>query len=242
MNRNIDSFLEGFQGKSFTMDQLSEYGADLMQVVQSYKIVIIVSLIAGLLLCFLGLKLVKLWSGINGLVVGAVLGLTVSLLIGLSGITILLVVLCAGLLMLVLSVIFRRLGMFWVCLFAGSSIGVIVMFTNPIAGLIAMLAVGLLAAIIGAIIRDPVVIIMTSIHGGLASGMALTLLVANSSYLIGVIFGIVLTILGMVVQFMLKSREIGKKETIQAQTVKEEQSRESEVEAARNIIMDDEEE
>lgn len=242
MNRNIDSFLEGFQGESFTMDQLSKYGADLMQVVQSYKIVIIVSLIAGLLLCFLGLKLVKLWSGINGLVVGVVLGLTVSLLIGLSGITILLVVLCAGLLMLALSVIFRRLGMFWICLFAGSIIGVIVMFINPIAGLIAMLAVGLLAAILGAIIRDPVVIIMTSIHGGLASGMALTLLVANSSYLIGVVLGIVLTILGMVVQFMLKSREIGKKETIQAQTVKEEQSRESEVEAARNIIADDEEE
>ena len=49
----------------------------------------------------------------------------------------------------------------------------------------------------------------------------------------------VLAILGMVVQFMMKSREVGKKEKRFSEAVKEEKSVETEVEKARMLLDDD---
>ena len=49
----------------------------------------------------------------------------------------------------------------------------------------------------------------------------------------------VLAILGMVVQFMMKSREVGKKEKRYSEAVKEEKSVETEVEKARMLLEDD---
>jgi len=132
---------------------------------------------------------------------------------------------------------FRRLGMFWVCLFAGGSIGVAVMYINPLIGLITVLAAGLLAAITGAIVKDPIVIIMTSIHGGIASAMAVMGLIGIGNQVAGIAAGAVLIVLGMIVQFMIKSREIGKRQSVWAHRVKKEESREAEVEAARSIFV-----
>jgi len=242
MDRNMDRIIgEITKGNGLTQDQLTDLMSDLGQMAQTYMIALAVLLVVGLLLCFLGLKLIKLWGGLAGLLVGAAIGLTASLLIGLTGITNLFVVLFAGLLMLALSIIFRRLGMFWVCLFAGGSIGTLVIYIDPVIGLIAVLIVGLLAAILGAVVRDPVVIILTSIQGGIISGTMLMGLLGGSNYMIGIISGVVLMISGMIVQFMLKSREIGKHESVLAEKVKEEKSRETEVEAARNILSDEDE-
>lgn len=49
----------------------------------------------------------------------------------------------------------------------------------------------------------------------------------------------VLAILGMVVQFMMKSREVGKREKRFSEAVKEEKSVETEVEKARMLLEDD---
>ena len=49
----------------------------------------------------------------------------------------------------------------------------------------------------------------------------------------------VLAILGIVVQFMMKSREVGKKEKRYSESVKEEKSVETEVEKARMLLEDD---
>ena len=50
-----------------------------------------------------------------------------------------------------------------------------------------------------------------------------------------------LALIGIWVQFMMHSRKIGKREKVYARQVREEVSRESEVERARMILEDDEE-
>ena len=56
-----------------------------------------------------------------------------------------------------------------------------------------------------------------------------------------VVYGVcaALAVLGMVVQFMMKSREVGKKEKRFSQAVKEEKSVETEVEKARMLLDGD---
>ena len=59
---------------------------------------------------------------------------------------------------------------------------------------------------------------------------------------IGIVIGAVIAVIGIIVQFMMHSRKIGKKEEVYSKKVKEEVSRESEVEKARMILEEDEEE
>lgn len=239
----MDRILEEItKGEAISQRELDTLLSSMTQKIQTNTVSIVISLVCGVLLCLLGLKLVKLWSVFQGLLVGAAIGLVACILFGFSGITVLLVILFAAILMLVLSLMFTRLGMFWICLFAGSSIGTVVMYISPSAGLLVGMIAGALAAILAAILKDPVVIIMTAIQGGIICGTALTGLLGTDKFIIGAAAGVVLAILGMVVQFAIKSKEIGRKQTVRARSIKEEASMENEIEAARSILEDSDDE
>lgn len=242
MESNINRILEEItQGDVLTQGDVSELASKLNSLTQISMVSLVISLIIGATICFFGLKLVKLWSGLAGLFVGAVVGTVACILLGLAGISVLLIILFASLLMMVLCVMFRRFGMFWVCLFAGISVGSVVLYINPLAGMVVSLGGGVIAAIVGAIAKDPIVIIMTSLQGGIIAGTAVFKLISMENVWIGIVASIVISIIGMVIQFMTKSREIGKSEKVRAKKVKQEKSMEAEVEAARNLIDDEEE-
>jgi len=238
----MDRILEEIiQGDNITQSEFTDAMSNVGQRLYNNMTTLIVLLALGLLLCFLGVKLVKLWSAVEGFVIGAAVGLAVSVVLGLTGTAVLLVILFAGLLMLALCLIFKRLGMFWVCLSAGISVGLVVMYIDGMIGLLAGLAVGVIAAILGAVLQEPVVIIMTAIQGGIVSGAAAAGLIGSDNIWVIVGVSALCAVIGMIVQFMLKSREVGKCETVRAKNIREEESMESEVEAARNILADEEE-
>ena len=102
------------------------------------------------------------------------------------------------------------------------------------------LGVGLVIAVITAILMDPIIIVLSSVGGGIVAGLAVSALPGLDLNIL-LTYGIcaVLAILGIVVQFMMKSREVGKKEKRYSESVKEEKSVETEVEKARMLLEDD---
>ena len=85
------------------------------------------------------------------------------------------------------------------------------------------------------------VIFVTGIVGGVEAGMILPFLLGMTKVSwIGYVLSAAIAVIGIVIQTMMQSRKIGKKEKIFAKKIKEEVSMESEVEKARMILEEDE--
>lgn len=207
------------------------------------KFSLVIAVVVGLIICFLGLKLIKILTTISGLLIGASIGGAVSVGFKLEGIMPVIVILACAIVLGAISFFMYRFGVFLLVLCYG--VGISSSFIQPqslIPFLICML-IGILAGVLAAIYIDPIIIVATSLSGGIAVGAAFASLIGMSGS-VPVSMGIaaVLAIAGMCVQFMLHSRKIGRKEKIYSKQVKEEVSRESEVEKARKILEDDNEE
>ena len=83
----------------------------------------------------------------------------------------------------------------------------------------------------------------SGISGGLSAGTSIAALIGlnDGNWWISYAISAALALIGIWVQFMMHSRKIGKREKVYARQVREEVSRESEVERARMILEDDEE-
>ncbi len=104
-----------------------------------------------------------------------------------------------------------------------------------------VLAIALILAIVAVIFVEPVIIICTGISGGVTAGISAAAAMGLEGIWPGYAIGAVAAILGMVVQFMMHSRKVGKKEKVYAEQVKEADSVESEVEKAKMVLDDPEE-
>lgn len=231
-----------------SMNQLTGGGIDQgVQQIQSVAqqnstLALIITVAVGLVICFFGLKLVPVLAAVSGLCVGLVIGIPIAQLIGLEGLAFGAVMLVCAVIVAVLSCKIYRIGIFLWTLFMGA--GAVAVFIQPNTLLLAAicLAAGLVIAIVTVIFLEPLVIIVSSLCGGLSAGTAAAAL-AGFNGNIPVMYGIavVLAVLGMVVQFMMRSREIGKKERIHATQFRAKASRETEVEKARKMLEEDEE-
>ena len=171
-------------------------------------IVSAVSIVISVFIGILGLKLIRVWR--------ALLGFAVTYLMGLEVVPVLIAAGVAGLVFAILNSVFKKFGAFWVC-FLGMA-GTVLAITN--AGNWIMLAVcgavGLIFAILAMIWFEPFVIIATALAGGFGAGM----------------------IIGIVIQFIMKSSEINKKQVRRANAIKKETSKEEEIEMARTMLID----
>lgn len=199
------------------------------------------TIIAGVLIGLLGLKLVRVLSAMTGLCLGAGIGVAVSALLGLSETVFLGVTIAGGLILAILFGIFKKVGMFiWIWL---SVISVFGTFTGNIGiiGSIVGAVLGLVIAIISVKFFEPLVIIATSIVGGRSIAIgALILAGMSESMVISVIAFVVVAILCAAAQFGMHSRKIKKKEVGHAKKLRDQESRETEIELAR-MLLDDEE-
>ena len=203
----------------------------------------IATVIIGLLIAFLGLKLIRVLSAIAGLAVGAGIGTAAAFGFHFSGSMIPVTILVCAVVVAVLSVVVRKVGVFFVVILYTA--GIVTAFQIPqiIVWLIVCAVISLLMAILSLIWTDPVVVVITGISGGLSAGISAAALIGMSgSVWIGYGIGAVLAIIGIWTQFMMQSRKIGKKEKVYARQMRDQVSRESEVEKARRILEEDEEE
>lgn len=202
---------------------------------------LIAAIVIGLLICFFGLKLVKVLNALMGLLIGALAGVGVAHMLRMSGITFAIVVFACAAVLAALSFFLYKFGVF--CLVFCVSLGFGVQIADPENYLaLAVLAIALVIAIVAVVFVEPVIIICTALSGGATAGTAAASVIGLENIWIGYAIGAVLAILGMVVQFMLHSRKVGKKEKVYAEKVKEMDSVESEVEKARSVLDDTDEE
>ncbi len=209
----------------------------------------------GLLLCFFGLKLTRILAALAGLGAGGAAGFVITLAAGTKGTVSLVIILACGIIAALLSLFLYKPGAFLlvfslVMSSAVSILGVASGFPLSVSlgrdslvmgGIV--LAVSLVLAVLAVIFSEPVIIVATSVTGGMTAGPVILLAAGLSgkpwmSYAAGGL----LFVLGMGVQFLMQSRKIGRKEKSYADEKREKDSVESEVEKARNILKEDEEE
>lgn len=204
------------------------------------QVSIVISIVIGLLLCFLGLKIMKALVTLVGFVAGAGIGVGITQIAGLEGIINVLVIFGCAFLLAALSYFVYRLGIFITAFGIIGSITLTIIDTSINLQVLIALGVTLLLAVLAMIFMEPAVIIITALAGGFLAGTDILALAGFSEHMfISLGISILLAVLGMVVQFMMHSRKVGKKEKLYSKKVKEKDSMESEVEKARMLLDDD---
>lgn len=206
------------------------------------KQALVISIVTGIILCIFGLKLMKILSAVVGMLVGAGVGVIIVSLAQLTGVVSLVVILGCGIVMALLSLFLRRVGAFFsvLCYTYGALMTVLPKTSIVIIIIAAVVAVVL--AVVAAIYVEPLVVTVSSVAGGLMAGPAIIALIGmNEKMWIGYIIAVILAGLGLLVQLLMQSGKIKKKDKIHSQKVKEEASRESDVEKARMILEENDE-
>ena len=202
---------------------------------------LIVTGIVGLLICFFGLKLIRLQAALVGFLMGALIGIGVAWTAGISGLTFAIVVFACGAVLAALSFFLYKFGVFCVVFCVCLGMGVQIADPQSTLPLVIVLVIALILAIVAVIFVEPAIIICTGISGGVTAGISAAAAMGLEGIWPGYAIGAVAAILGMVVQFMMHSRKVGKKEKVYSEQVKEADSVESEVEKARMVLDDPEE-
>lgn len=200
------------------------------------------TIVAGVLIGILGLKLVRVLSAMTGLCLGAGIGLAAGVLLGLTENIFFGATIGGALIFAILFGIFKKVGMFiWIWLSVVSVFGTFSILGGGFIGVIIGTVLGLVIAIISVKFFEPLVIIATSMAGGssIATG-ALMLAGMSDSMILSIGAFVVATVLCAGIQFSMHSRKIKKKEVKQAKELRAQESREAEIEMARMLLDEDE--
>ena len=202
--------------------------------------ILVISIAVGLILCIFGLKLMRILSAVVGLLLGAGIGAAIVSVAGLEGTVSLAVIIGCGIVAALLSFFLRRVGAFISVLFYMFGALMTVLPADRLVFIIIAGIVALVLAVLAAIYMEPLVVTVSSIAGGLMAGPAIVSLIGmDDKRWIGYIIAVVLAGLGLLVQLLMQSGKIKKNEKMHSQKVKEEASREADVEKARMILDED---
>lgn len=197
--------------------------------------------VMAFLMLFFGLKSRYFLYAVQGFITGCLGGFAAGYFLGLRGFAALGAAAGAGLILAVIETVFGRFGtfVFAACVIFGS----IVWLTGS--GSCFVLAAGGIAALIIAaltvIFGEPVLIPVMGIGGGvLGSTAAVWFLEAENRILLYIICAL-LAAAGISVQYLRQSRMLEKIEQEKVNKIREKKSVESEIEMARNMLLDEEE-
>ena len=218
----------------------TEYANMGIEYLQSTT-VLIVTIAFGAILGIFGLKLSRIWSAFIGFILGLGIGSVITAAASLAGMKALGALLGCAAVVAVLFCIFYRVGMFFYLIFITAGLAACIAGSTSIIVMGIGALIGLIFAILSVKWFDPMVIIITSGNGAIAAGQAIVSLLMLDSLLparIGIPF--VLFVIFLVIQFFMRSKQVGKEQTKHAKEHKAKSSRENEVERARNILdLDD---
>lgn len=214
-------------------------------VSENMMIALIVTTVIGIFLSMFGLKLIRLWSALLGLVAGAGIGFAVTELAGLEPMIVVGATIGGGIVLAFLAGFFYRFGIFLMALLTGTYIAIL--FVNPQDWIFlgVCLAIGLVIALLALKFVEPIMIVVTSILGGVLAGHAIATLAEFDNPIFGYGIMVLVAIVGGIIQFTLESGKRKKKNLKKAAEIREQNSTENEVEKARAmfddaILLDDE--
>lgn len=214
-------------------------------VSENMMIALIVTTVIGIFLSMFGLKMIRLWSALLGLVAGAGIGFAVTELAGLEPMIVVGATIGGGIVLAFLAGFFYRFGIFLLALLSGTYIAIL--FVNPQDWIFlgVCLAIGIVISLLALKFVEPIMIVVTSIIGGVLAGDAIATLAEldNPIFRYGIM--VLVAIVGGIIQFTLESGKRKKKNLKKAAEIREQNSTENEVEKARamfddTILLDDE--
>ncbi len=194
------------------MDEIMQVVLRLVDLTQNLgqigKGFLIAALVTGLLNGFLGYKLLRLWVTVVGLIVGGVGGLYVGYRI--LDLDMILIVILAGAAALVLAAaafyIYKG-GIFLLCAAIGLAVGIYAIHPRSSLSFFICLMIAAGVGVLGVAFVKPIVIVTTSIQGGLAAGVALAHLLELNQPAYEAMLGIGITALGLVFQIFTNLRK-----------------------------------
>ncbi|MBU3184013.1 TM7S3/TM198-like domain-containing protein [Clostridium estertheticum] len=160
------------------------------------RIIAIVTFLVTFLQCFLGYKLFKFWVTVCGFFTFGIMGGVVSNTSSDNAGMAMFIVLLSALLGAFITFKLYKVGIFILCGFMGFLLGYVLTQAVTL-GIIMALVLGVLSIFF---VR-PVIIVSTSLSGGLIAGISLAKVLDISSFATSIIIGILFAVFGMVVQF-----------------------------------------
>lgn len=199
-------------------------------------IVFAATIIVSVILCLFGIKIIRIGNAIAAAVLGGGIGYYVTRLLEVEWKIQILVVAVSALIFAVLAAIFKKFGAFLFCLIGVT--GMLIFVTRPESWIFYAIygGIGMLFAIAVMNWMDAVYIIATALVGGIGIGKVIFLFIEVEKLPLKLLVYVLPILVGGLVQFVLKSREIGKKEAAHSAEVKKEISMEEEVESARAVF------
>lgn len=171
-----------------------------------------VTLLIGLLNCFLGYRLLKVWLSLTGFTIGALAGYTIVSHYTRSSAIQILVLLLAGLLLGMTAFHIYRFGAFLLCTQAAVvSISILLQPKDSLKFMIC-LAAAVVAGLLGAAFVKPMVIFHTALGGGFAAAVSAAEFLHIKTDAKIMFFGAALTVAGIVVQAVSTRRDSSEKD------------------------------
>ena len=127
-------------------------------------IVLATAVLIGVLWCFLGLKLVRMWSAIMGFVIGSCVAWQAASVFALEDRVLLIIGLVTGIILACLGSILYRVGVFIVVFLAGTVLAIQIFTPDSMLWMGGCLGIGLVIALLTIAYAEPVTMVVT---GGL---------------------------------------------------------------------------
>ncbi|MBU3155266.1 DUF4203 domain-containing protein [Clostridium estertheticum] len=160
------------------------------------RIIAVVTFLFTFLQCFLGYKLFKFWVTVCGFFIFGIMGGVVINTSSFNAGMAMLIVILSALLGAFITFKLYKVGIFILCGFMGFLLGYVITQAVTL-GIIMALVLGVLSVFY---VR-PVIIVSTSLSGGLIAGISLAKILDISSFATSIIIGILFAIFGMILQF-----------------------------------------
>ena len=234
---SVNEMLERLQ--EYIFGELSSgVGIEHHVLTQNAVAVLAATIVIGLLIGFLGWKIVRVWAALAGFVLGFVLGVLVSAFAGLGGTGVLAAGFITAVVLAVLAAVLYRVGVFLIVLLSVCSLAIQILDPQNGILLAVCLVIALAAAILSVRYVSVLTIFVTGIYGAVVAGTAVYELLPVSGEVIRVLICIILAAGGIAVQLLLESKKQKKASLRKAEQIREEKSTANDVERAR-AIMDD---
>jgi len=202
------------------INALSEFFASLSDLNQAamntLSIVGVFTLIFGVLQCFFGYKLIKLWCGFVGFLLGCLAGVVIASAVVGSGVEtpefiILLIIFSLGLLGGLLAYRAYIVGVFLYAFTAAFLVGfslVSLIFNSVRIGLITGLLLGIAMGVVSVMYRRFWIIIATSISGGISAGAGFMMIIQSNDPILSLIIPVVFIVAGFFIQHKTVKKEV----------------------------------
>lgn len=199
-------------------------------------VVLVGTVIISIILCLFGIKLMRIGNALAAAVLGAGIGYYGAELAGMDVKTQMLLAIAGAVILGALAAIFKKFGAFLFCMIGVT--GMLILLTRPGNWIFYAVygGIGMLFAIAAMNWLDAVYIFATAFVGDVGIGTIIRKFIVTDNIGVVIAIFVIPVVMGCIVQFILKSREIGRKEAAHSEEVKKEISKEEEVESARALF------